>query len=215
MINKKDIRKDMKVLYNDTNKRKIVVFPMVHVAKEVYYEGVKTVIDSLRKEGYVFFYEGLDMKQGLDSVEMITYRKKLRKFLGFNLGFHENNASLPSFYYSGKYQIQDYRKMGITKKDLRVDLSLKAVVDSFESRYFDIKLNECDLNTGLNAKYKCKSEYKKYRGVITQTFRNQYICRKILDSKHKKLAVIYGKAHWWYIYPSLRDNGYQLIQGSL
>ncbi len=210
-----NLKQNVKVLYNKEDERTIVFIPMVHVGKEKYYESVKMLIDSLRQNGYIFFFEGLSMKKGLDSVQSIEYSKKLRKFLGYNLSFDEENLSLPYYYNSKRYQKQDYNNLGITKKDINVDLTLKAVIDSFENKYFKINLNEYDLATNLNSKYKCKDNYKKYTWSITQEFRNPYLSKRILNTKHKKLAIIYGKAHWMYIYPSLRDNGYQLIEGKL
>ncbi len=216
LFTKKDITDDVKILYNKQKDRTLIVLPIIHLSKKGYYESVKNIIDSLRSEGYTFFYEGMDMQQGLDSIQAINYKRKLRKFLKVNLDFHKENLSLPSFYHSKYYIKQDYHKIGIIKEqDINIDLSLKAVIDSFETKYFEITLNDCDLNTDLNAKYQCKNNYARYRNSIIHEFRNPFLCQTILESKHQKLVIVYGKSHWMYIYPLLRDNGYELVQGKL
>lgn len=81
-----------------------------------------------------FFYEAVNCEENLGYEDSIEYRKKFRKLMGFNISFEEENQSLPKYYKRRGYVLQNYRVMGLEKSDSLVDLTKKAIVDSFENR---------------------------------------------------------------------------------
>ena len=56
VIGKPNIKEEIKILENTKNNKTIVFFPMVHIGKKEYYETSKLIIDSLRSEGFIFYY---------------------------------------------------------------------------------------------------------------------------------------------------------------
>ncbi len=59
IINKSDINKNLKIRENEDTNQTLVFFPMVHVGKSEYYENCKKIIDSLRSDGFNFYYESI------------------------------------------------------------------------------------------------------------------------------------------------------------
>ena len=49
---------------------------MIHIGKKEYYENCKLIIDSLRSEGYIFFYENFIVDSKIDSTQKAIYNKK-------------------------------------------------------------------------------------------------------------------------------------------
>jgi len=214
LIGKADIYKDLKVLENHKGQT-IVFFPMVHVGKESYYKDCKTIIDSLRNDGFKIFYENIAFKDELDSLTELEYNKKVRAILGFNSSMNSDNESLPKIYSKKNYILQDYALMGISQNDTNLDLDKKAIIDSIEKKYGKIQLTECDINTSLDDEYDCNSDYDKYAFEFKNKFRDSYISNEVLKLKEDKIVLIYGKMHWYFVYPDLIKNGFKLTQGKV
>jgi hypothetical protein len=214
-IKKQNINKSLKILENKETNQTIVFFPMVHAGKTTYYENCRKIIDSLRSEGFTFFYENIAMDSKLDSAQTSIYNKKVRSILGYNPLNVRNNESLPKFYKKKNIILQDYNLMGITKSDINLDLHKNQIIDSIEKKYKPIILSKCDFETNDFEKYDCKSDNKKYKFAFTNEFRDPYIEGEILKRKDKKIAMIYGKMHWSFIYPTLNKNGFEIVKGKI
>ena len=212
----KSIADNTKVLYNDKTDQKIVFFPMTHVGKKEYYESAKKIIDTLRENDYSFYYENIAIRQdtNLDSSKIEIYHKKSRKILGFDPLLDSTNQSLPKIYKKNNLMLQDYRFMGLRKGDYQLDLRENQIIDSIEANYDKITLTKCDLQTQLSEEYNCES-LGKYKWALTNEFRDPYISKKVLENKKKKIVLIYGKMHWYFIYPDLRDAGFELVKGKI
>lgn len=187
---------------------------MTHIGQKEYYESARDMIDSLRSDGYDFYYESIEFPRDneLDSVEVSTYNRKLRKILGFSPELDKKNRSLPRIYQKNDLVQQNYDSLGIYITDKRLDLPLNRIIDSIEKNYQEIKLSDCDLRTPLNKKYDCEV-LDKYKWALTNEFRDPYITNRILEIKKKKIALIYGKMHWFMIWPELNKAGFELIKG--
>ena len=212
----KSIANNTKVLYNDKTDQKIVFFPMVHVGQKDYYESAKKIIDTLRQNDYSFYYENIAIHPDakLDSNEIEIYHKKTRKILGYHPSLDSTNQSLPKILRKNNLMVQDYRFMGLKKGDHLLDLPKNQIIDSIEANYNEIKLTKCDLETPLNEDYNCES-LRKYKWALTHEFRDQYIGERILEIKKNKIALIYGRMHWFFIYADLRDAGFEIIKGKI
>lgn len=215
IINKSDINKNLKILENEDTNQTLVFFPMVHVGKSEYYENCKKIIDSLRSDGFNFYYENLINDPLLDSSFTSTYNKKVRSILGYDPLSIKSNESLPNFYKKNNLVLQDYRLMGLTKDDTKIDLFKNQIIDSIESKYGPIILTECDFTTQEYDKYKCKSNNTINKFALTNEFRDPYISNEIIKLKDKKIVLIYGKMHWYFIYPTLKKNGFEITKGKI
>ena len=216
LIAKKTVDKQVRVLENKIKESTIVFLPVIHVGKRSYFKSFKPIVDSLRKEGYQVFVETIAYKEELNPKIKERYDKKFRKFTGFSTTLSNENNSLPKEYRLKNYILQDYNLMGISKQkgDSVLDLSKKQLIDMYEKEFGEIKLTKCDSITPLYEKYKCESEYKKYRYTITNTYRDNYIRNYLVNTSHKKIALIYGQSHWISVYPRFTiKHGYSLVKG--
>ena len=217
IINKSDIKKDLKILKSDSTNQVIAFIPVVHVAKEQYYLDIRKIVDSLRNEGYIFYYENMTHAPELDSVKQIIYDKKLRSILGYSSALNDKNKSLPKIYNRKGYIKQDYNLMGLNRNDTRLDMYKSQVIDSIEKNRGEIKLSSCDLTTDLMEEYICDAKNSHLLFDLTNQYRDHYIVEKILELEEEKIALIYGKMHWSFIYAYLikSDKKFYLHQGSL
>ena len=78
-----------------------------------------------------------------------------------------------------------------------------------------IKLSDCDINTPLKAEYKCEDTLGSLSYAFTNTYRNLYIIDQVLKDENEKIVLIYGKSHWYSIYPNLIKNDFKLIKGKI
>ena len=216
IIASKSVDKHVKVLENKNKESTIVFLPVIHVGKKSYFESFKPIVDSLRKEGFQIFIESIAYSKKLDPLSEKEYDKKFRKFTGFSTTLSRENNSLPKEYRLKNYFLQDYKLMGISKQkgDSVVDLSKKQSIDLYEKEFGETKLTKCDSITPLFEKYECESEYKKHRYTITNSYRDEFIRNHIITSKHRKIALIYGRSHWISVYPRFTiKHDYALVKG--
>ncbi len=199
---------DATKIHNLSNGSKKVVFiGMHHIGRKEFYDDVSAKIDSLQQQDYVVFYESVAEEVQTDSVAQDRALRKLRKLLGFVPEDYLdtiNNTFLGKYKYSDKYQLMNqpsYHEMSVdTVNAVKADLSISAMVSSFETKNGEIQLDDCDLTSGLNSNtYECtrvkKSLRKKFFNAFIVDFRNQHLANKIQDSEADKVVVIYGKYH--------------------
>ena len=97
LTNKKDPFKEKTVWVKGD--KEIVFIPMIHVAKVGYYEKVKDFLSQKRNEGYVVYYEGVEIGASTPE-EKDTLTLKMRKIIGSHLcgGYtNKENKSTPQY----------------------------------------------------------------------------------------------------------------------
>ena len=215
LVSTANINKNLKVLESKETKQTIVFFPMVHIGKPEYYDNCKKIIDSLRSDGFKFYYESLSMDSTIHSTKKSIYNKKVRSILGYNPLHSDANESLPASFKKKNIVLQNYTKMGLYAKDTNLDLFENQIIDSIEKKYGPIILTECDFTTGELEKYNCKNDNKVNKFALTNEFRDPYIANEVMKLQDKKIVLIYGKMHWYFIYPSLKQNGFEITKGKI
>lgn len=215
IVGRPDIKEDIKVLKDAKNNKTIVFFPMVHVAKEEYYKDAMALIDSLRSEGFSFYYENVTVNPTLDSLETLISNRKTRSILGLNPILNNKNKSYPKYISKKNLVFQSYKVMGLTKSDTKLDMYQNQIIDSIENKYGEINLTDCDLQTPLYSEYKCKSDNSKFKFEFTNVYRDRYIWGELQKVEHNKIVMIYGEMHWYFLWPKFRDNGYKIIKGEV
>ncbi|WP_157909204.1 hypothetical protein [Capnocytophaga stomatis] len=203
--------------------REVIYIPIAHLGKQAYYDEVKTFVTEKRNQGYKIYYEAVlvdtsAVKKGqLDILSL-----KTRKLIGYHLSFNyadKDNKSLPKCY--KKYVGQTLENTGVLQEiDVNADLRLEEVIARYEAKYGEIPLDECDYNTPLNAPYKCNAIPDKHRSnsdySFTREFRDEHLKQLLINSEDKKILLLYGKAHWLQaIWPALRDEGFELVEGKI
>jgi hypothetical protein len=194
--------------------KEVIFFPMKHIANEEFYNDTKYKIDSLKKLGYYFFYESINVL--ID--DTITLRK-FRKLKGMpiskpSLGYMYLIDSVYKFKLKKKIIDQPkYNTLGIDSfSGKRVDLNLRDIITAYESRYGEIKLEPCDFETSVYKKSACNDKKIDNKVIynLLLTLRNQKIVNEILLHKGIKIALVYGEEHFIEIKAALLSNGFTL-----
>lgn len=185
---------------------------MIHIEKPGFFEEIRLYLDSLKREEYVVFYEGVS-RGDVDSMRLDTVLRKFRRVTGINLDRYYSNEELFS---SGKYTLQTLGNLGLTTdRDINVDINYNELITEYESRYGEIILTDYDRQTGLAEKYKRRKagreEYSEWD--MTNTIREDAIIEGVLNSHHQKIVLLYGVSHWYALYPPFMDTGYEVVEG--
>jgi len=214
----KNVKKSLKILEKDD--QKVIFLGMVHLVKPGFYQQAKIIIDSLRKENYTIFYEGIKYdkkfyKAELDSLELeelYLISRKYRKMIGqFHAGdlTDRNNKSLPNYYKNKKYVTQTNELLGIDSLDINADSSIETLIKAQEEKNGKIILTECDYNTNFKEKYNCDKVNSYYAINI---YRDRIVSNIVLKTNKQKSLIIYVKGHWYGIWPFFRDEGFKEIE---
>ncbi|WP_213524266.1 hypothetical protein [Nonlabens sp.] len=195
--------------------KKVAFLPMVHVSTKLYYQDVKNKIDSLEKDGYYFYYELVNNNNKDDSLQ-----RKMRKMLNLPFGSKRDYLNvIDSLMKVKNIQLAKklvnqpkYKELGLNEINSKnVDSSFEDMVAHYEGLYGCIVLTPCDFENNYDEKSKCENKDfdKKKSESIVLDFRNGVVVNEILnDSKHNKIAIIYGRAHIKGIKEALLENGY-------
>ena len=137
---------------------------------------------------------------------------KFRKMTG---GFRatdltsKNNKSLPKYYKKEKYISQSNQNLGIDSLDIHTDATLTELINAQEKKEGKIMLSKCDFNTGFYDKYKCETVNNYY---ALNSYRDSIVASKVLNQNNQKSLIVFGKKHWYGIWPYFRDTGYKLVE---
>ena len=211
-----------------SNDKEIVCIGMHHLGKKEFYDDVKTKIDSLKKEEYFFYLEGIGSdfsnKSSInktDSLGLIELAYKLRKINGnfpISKGF---KIDYSEFFKQKGIKLREvlmnqpsYVEFGLsTINSKNTDLKIEELLKIYEAKKGKIILDSCDYKTPYFEKSICKSksDKKTYDKIIFDE-RNNSIISHILSDKKRKIAIIYGKIHFIGIKDSLQKIGYKIVQ---
>ncbi len=197
----------------------VVYIPMSHLGKKSFFEGTKKIIDSLRKDGFTIYREGLTFEERTDSLSKVVLRKKLRSLLGETLTASyddPNNKSTPKWYRSGKFEAQGLENIGLSASDPIVDVTYQELIAAHEKENQTIILTACDSATDLMDKYDCKKN--KNTGSFfyaVYEFREKNLFDEVTNAKDDKIAIVYGRAHFKFFYPLMRDDGWTYLNDKL
>ncbi|PST45373.1 hypothetical protein CYV15_01445 [Riemerella anatipestifer] len=200
----------------DYKGKKVVFLGIRHIGTKSYYLNIKTVIDSLKKEEYLFLLEGLN-KDGSKEDSIVFYDKKMRKILGVGVSSKYidtlNYKILGKISYSPELNLIDqpsYEKLGIKNTYIVSDTNSKILVKEFEKKYGEILLDKCDLETEIAQIYTCNTLSRKQRKYFVedfvQDFRNRIVVDDIDSVSSTKICVIYGERHIEKIKNILKQN---------
>nr|WP_322624038.1 hypothetical protein [uncultured Flavobacterium sp.] len=183
--------------YYTNGDKQLIFMPMIHLNKPEFYDEVKHYVDSLRNDGYVFVYESVKMSKGLDSIQEDIYRRKFRRVVGFNLTSYtdKNNENMKRYRVKGAIG-QTMANTGLDKeKDILGDIGMDSLVRIYEKEKGEILLDDYDLKTPLNKKYKGDKLSKSDKNYLILTVRNKVLTDKIASLPDKKIVVLYGALH--------------------
>lgn len=196
------------------NEKEIVFIPMHHLGTVKFYNDVKKKVDSLKNLDFYFFTELVKA----DKTDTITIRKSI-KLKG--VPFSRDNMGYKHFFdsiFKGKVKLKKelinqpkYHEFGLDDANSRiVDVSGKAMIDYYEKKYGELKLQPCDFEKSFYEKPDCKDKpiSNKIKHDVFVNFRNKHVIDALLNEKRKKIAVIYGADHFKGIKEALIKQGY-------
>lgn len=212
-----DEKQKLKVASN--GRKQVVYLPMHHIGKQSFYDDVKKKIDSLRKDGYVFYYEGLKLSTNDDSLAIDTLAKKLRKIMGLDLSLLRSNGgyidtSTGNFMgrknnFVKRYNLVNQERAGTlmdTTIDRRADVSLSDLIPALEAELGPIPLDACDYSTPMGQKYTCKKYKLKEYSRAALEYRNKWIAEEVRRDTSLKIAIVYGAMHFKGLFRDLQAS---------
>ena len=209
-LRKHGLEKQMKMRHPETG-REIIMIGMIHVEKPEFFEEIRQYLDSVKREGYVVFYEGID-RYDADSARLDTALRKFRRVVGIDLDLAYDYEEI----LSAGYTLQSLEDLGLTTdRDINGDMTYNQLITEYERRYGEIVLTDYDWQTGLAEKYKRrksgKQEYSSYD--MTNTIREDYIIEEAMNSSYEKIVLLYGLSHWHFLFQPFLDAGYEVVEG--
>jgi len=198
-----------------SDQREIVFIPMHHIGTKLFYDDIKNKVDSLENLGFYFYTE---MVKG-DKKDTLS-KLKYRKITGMPIS-KNNKGYLEVFdsVYKGKIKYKKeiinqpkYYKLGVDSlKSKTVDVTMKVLIDYYESKYGIINLEKCDYETSIFQKSVCKDKRinKKAFDDVVLHFRNKNVLTELSNDTHSKIAIIYGAKHFIGIKEELLKLGYK------
>lgn len=205
----------------DTTNRKLIILPMKLYAKPKHLAYFKEYLDVKKEQGYVVYYETIDLcaqNENLTTDQIDTLRRKFRRVVGYDL-----NAPLAR--YNDKIGKQFYRdnhiltpwldSLGLTTtKDFHVDMSLAQIVDSYQQNYKQINLTPSDFSTPLNApKYLPSDTVAHAKYYMLYEPRAQYIVEQVVNSSNPKIIVVCSEDLMGYMLRPLFQQKYRSKYG--
>lgn len=185
--------------------KEIVFLDMMHLGKKEYYQDVSLKIDSLQKEGFFVFYEGLYLRRDDRIIkENDTNHLKFRKITNLD-PLVEYSKIKPFSDYISKYNLidqPDYADLGVVSENAKpVDLSIAALISEFERERGIVELTQCDYDTKLGIDdYNCGKVNKEARDYLLEDLvinkRNKNVVDQIKQSDKRKILIVYGKKHY-------------------
>ncbi|MDE6779182.1 MAG: hypothetical protein K2J51_06935 [Alistipes sp.] len=209
-------------LTNAAQDKEVLLVPMCHLGTAEHYAKVREYLDSLKGEGYVTFCESVIARPyHIDTIGDITIPmlaqiagkepaesdaarndtlfRKLRYALGFHLGENFNdlqNRSIPDVYRKRGYAEQSFKILGLsTDKDIWVDYTIADMLELYERQYGEIPLTTYDFATELTEPYSRENNVRINTYALISANRENFLRRRIEESCHKKIAVVYGESH--------------------
>ncbi|WP_452226641.1 hypothetical protein [Lacinutrix cladophorae] len=189
----------------------IVFFPIAHLGTKLFYNDVKSKVDSLNEDGYYFYFERVK----LDVADSLLYRK-FRKVVGMPYlknGYIEIIDSTLQLKLKKELISQpSYDLLGLDSINSKnVDVSLDAMINYFEENHTEIILESCDFETSIFEKSTCDNQKRSdvFREEVIVNYRNNYVVKEVEQSSLKKIAIIYGAAHIPGIKKQLISIGYK------
>lgn len=216
MVGAYDESVSLTALINEKEDKTVVFIPMVHYSTELFYKDVIVKIDSLQKEGFYFYFEGM----GVHTTDTTSLRK-LRKIMGVPVAHSAGDSAMDSLLISKKVKTKKKlvtqppnSNLGFKEGNSRnVDSSVLELTNHYEELYGEIVLNDCDFATKVTEASSCpkqKRDRERYDSIILD-YRNNLVLQEIFKEKdHKKIAVIYGKGHVAGIEKALLQEGYTI-----
>ncbi|WP_091096929.1 hypothetical protein [Paenimyroides marinum] len=196
--------------YYEKEGRELATIPMLHVNKPEFYEMTKRKIDSLRNDGFVVFYEGIN-SDVTDSLQLDVLMRKFRQVTGFALMDYmdDENEAFKSLQQK-KFVSQTDVDYGVNvDTDHHADLYLEQMIEIYEEHYGEIVLTDCDYKTGLGKKYKCAKidENKEY--YLLNGLRDAHVLDEIEKSTAKKIVLVYGRIHIMDLHSKIQKKGWE------
>jgi hypothetical protein len=187
-------------------KIELICIPMHHVGTIIFYNNVKQIIDSLVSRGYYCYYEGAERKHN-DSLIRDTYTKKLRYLISSSFGkgnYYDSSTKMFSngVWYKGNLNLIPQPKSNYffdPSNSSMADYPLDLLVNEYESKFGEIILDSCNLNTTLKSECNCTLAPKESKLLFSRNyiheFRNNIIVDSITNNNRKKIVLVYGENH--------------------
>ncbi|MCV6628850.1 MAG: hypothetical protein OIF50_03220 [Flavobacteriaceae bacterium] len=198
--------------------KEVLFLPMHHIGRPLFYKQVGKTLDSLQKQGFVVYYEGVHPNNNLSKEAQDTNDRKLRRMLGvsLNIPYYDTvqKVLLGRYKYKGRHLLTNQpkvSKMGVDSlQAVAADVSVQQLVDKYEKEHGAIELDSCDIATPLTQfSYPCyqgSTSKTEFRKTYVVGYRNTILKEFIAQSKSNKIVLLYGSGHLEDLKQQLANN---------
>ena len=155
-----------------------------HFGTNLYYQNIKSLIDSFHSKGYVVYYEGI---RADTSSEGFMFKKqismKYKRIMGKSFYVTRSYNEIASNFKDLIAQPQ-IDSLGKINTDVEADVSVRDIVEYYEGNYGKV-----------HDSIPQQKDYDLIINDIRQSFRNKYLFSLISKSEHDKIVILFGEKH--------------------
>lgn len=164
--------------------KKVYFLGTHHVGTELYYQNIKSIIDSFHTNGFIIYFEGIRP----DTTDKgFMYKRqigiKYKKIMGRTYDKTKSYQELASLF-KGLIGQPTIDSLGGKATDINADVSVRDVVEYFENKYGSV-----------HDSIPKQNNYREIKNDIQQSFRNKYITTMVEESEHDKILIFFGSGH--------------------
>lgn len=155
-----------------------------HIGTKLYYQNIKSLIDSFHSKGYVVYYEGIrEDTSNLGFMFKKQIGMKYKRIMGKNYNHNKSYSEVASFFKDLIAQPPN-DSLGKIITDIEADVSVRDIVEYYENKYGKVVDSIPQ-----------QKDYDLIINDINQTFRNKYLFSLISKSKHNSIVILFGDGH--------------------
>lgn len=155
-----------------------------HIGTKLYYQNIKSLIDSFHSKGYVVYYEGI---RADTSNEGFMFKKqismKYKRIMGKSFNVTRSYNEIASNFKDLIAQPPN-DSLGKLITDITADVSVRDIVEYYENKYGKV-----------HDSIPQQKDYDLIINDIRQSFRNKYLFSLISKSEHDNIVILFGEAH--------------------
>ncbi len=163
----------------------LTYLPMIHIAKQDFYDGVTEEVRAEKEDGATLFYEYIDFDTLSDAD-----KRKARRMVGF-LPTPEQYAELAGSGYVGQSN-DDYLGL-VNDKDVNVDATPEELIKAYEDKYGEIEVTGEDATSDLSEPAASLLPPEQVESVVLDA-RNKVVAEAIAKGPDK-IILVFGAAH--------------------
>jgi hypothetical protein len=173
----------------------VTYLPMIHIARQEFYDGVTDQVRAEKEDGATLFYEYVDFDVLSDAD-----KRKVRRMVGI-LPTPEQYAEIAGSGYVGQSN-DDFLGL-VNDKDVDVDITAEQLIKAYEDKYGEIEVTGEDATSDLSEPAASLLPQEQVQSVVLDA-RNKVVAQAIAEGPDK-IVLVFGSAHGSGIFAELQQ----------